>query len=206
MGKKIKWIIAKEGLIIIAIAALLYIFKTYAPTLPFPYPKIKLEFKDGSSNIIEIYPDMTTPELAGRISPSDLVRKYHSPSPELITKRIDKFIQDNKKVSQLRDIKYVNGMQLSLYRVYFNFLFQPLPFRTLSIYLFLLLIRFIVWAVRILKGKELKVIPMAGAAIILFIAGCAAAPEQATSVKDTYDNVRVSGELTISSVDRKGFD
>ena len=149
--KKIKWIIAKEGLIIIAIAVILYFFRTFAPTLPFPYPKVRLEFKDKSSNIIEIYPEITTPELAGRIAPGELVKKYHCPTSELISKRIDKFIQDNKKSSALLDIKCVNEKQLYLYRVYFNFLFRPLPFRTLTIYLFLLLIRFIVWAVRILR-------------------------------------------------------
>ncbi|MFA5351423.1 MAG: hypothetical protein WC357_08885 [Candidatus Omnitrophota bacterium] len=47
---------------------------------------------------------------------------------------------------------------------------------------------------------------MLGAAAILFIAGCATASTQDESVKDTSGNVRVSGDLTISSVNRKGFD
>ncbi|MDO8661984.1 MAG: hypothetical protein Q7K98_02020 [Candidatus Omnitrophota bacterium] len=151
MGKKIKRIIAKEGLIIIAIAAIMYIFKTFVPSFTFPYPKVKLAFQDGTSNIIEIYPEMTTSELAGKIGPSGLIKKYHCPTPELISKRIDKFIQENKKTSALVDKKCVNEKQLYLYRAYFNFLFQPLPFRTLTIYLFLLLIRFIGWAVRVLN-------------------------------------------------------
>ncbi len=154
MGKKIKWIIAREGLIVIAIAAVLYLFKTYAPALPFPYPKVKLEFKDGSSNIIEIYPEITTPELAGKVGPSELVKKYHCPAPELLTKRIDKFIQDNKKGVALVNTKCVNEKQLYLYRTYFNFFFQPLPSRIFTVYIFLLLIRFISWAVKTLRRSR----------------------------------------------------
>lgn len=147
---KIKRIIAKEGLIIIAIALVLYLFKTFVPALPFPYPKCRLEFQDGSSNIVDIYPEIKAAELAGKISPNQIVKRYHYPTPELISKRIEKFIRDNKKTSALLDTKCVNEKQLYWYRVYFNFLFQPLPFRTVSIYLFLLLLRFIFWAARTL--------------------------------------------------------
>lgn len=153
MGK-LKRIIAKEGLIIIAIAMIFYLLKTFMPSLTFPYPKVRLEFQDGTSNIIEIYPAITTSELAGKISSNELIRKYQCPSPGLLSKRIDKFIQDNKKGSVLLAAKCVNEKQLYLYRVYFNFLFQPLLFRTLTVYLFLLLIRFIFWAIRALDRKN----------------------------------------------------
>lgn len=151
--KKIKLIIAKEGLIIIAIGILLYAFKTFVPSLPFPYPKYRLEFQDGSSNIIDIYPDINTSELAGKISPNELVKRYHYPTPELISKRTEKFIRDNKKSSLLLDAKCVNERQLYWYRAYFNFLLCSLFFRTFSIYFFLLLIRFIIWALRTLRER-----------------------------------------------------
>jgi len=150
---KINRIIAREGLIIIVIALVLYLFKTYVPSLPFPYPQCKLVFQDGSSTIIDIYPDIRAQELAGKISPNEIVKKYHYPGPELISKRTEKFIRDNKKSSPLVETKRVNEKQLYWYRAYFNFLFQPLPVRTLSIYIFLLLLRFIAWALRTLRGK-----------------------------------------------------
>ena len=131
-----------------------YLFRTFIPSLPFPYPEYKLEFQDGSSNIIDIYPDIITSELAGKINPKELVKRYHYPAPELLSKRTDKFIRDNKKSSLLLDAKCVNEKQLYWYEVYFDFLFQPLLFRTLTIYLFLLLIRFIIWAVRMLKEQK----------------------------------------------------
>ena len=151
--KNIKRIIAREGLIIIAIAMILYLFKTFVPSLPFPYPKYRLEFQDGNSNIIDVYPDINTSELSGKISSSELVRRYHHPTPELLSKRIEKFIRDNKNGSSLLDAKCVNEKQLYWYRAYFNLLFQPLLFRTLTIYFFLLLIRFILWAISILREK-----------------------------------------------------
>ncbi len=152
--KRTKQIIAREGLIIIAIALLLYLFKTFVPSPPFPYPQCRLEFQDGSSNTIDIYPEIRALELAGKISPNELVKRYQYPSPELISKRAEKFIRDNKKRSPLVDTKCVNEKQLYWYRAYFNFLFQPLPFRALTIYLFLLLLRFILWALKILRqGK-----------------------------------------------------
>ncbi len=151
--KKVKLIIAKEGLIFVAIALALYFFKTFAFSLPFPYPKYRLEFQDGSSNIIEIYPDIKSAELVGKRSPNELVKHYHCPGRELVAKRTEKFIRDNKKGSPLVDARCVNEKQLYWYRVYFNFLFQPLIFRTLTIYLFLLLLRFIFWAVEVLWRK-----------------------------------------------------
>jgi hypothetical protein len=155
MGKrKIKLIIAKEGLIIIAIALLLYAFKTYVPSLTFPYPKYKLEFQDGSSNIIEIYPEIKTTEISGRGSSSELVIRYQHPNPKLVSKRTSEFIKASKNNSPLLDVRCVNGMQLYLYRIYFHFFFQSLILRTLYIYLFLALIRFIRWAVKALKEQQ----------------------------------------------------
>ncbi|HTZ10997.1 MAG TPA: hypothetical protein VMD04_01270 [Candidatus Margulisiibacteriota bacterium] len=152
--RKIKLLIAKEGLIIIAIALLLYAFKTYIPSLAFPYPKYKLEFQDGSSNTIEIYPEIKTFEISGRGSSSALVARYQHPAQELISKRITQFIKASNKKSPLLNAKCVNGTQLYWYRLYFDFFFQSLLIRTLSIYLFLVLIRFILWALRTLKRED----------------------------------------------------
>jgi hypothetical protein len=149
--RKIKLIIAKEGLVIIAVAILLYAFKTFVPSLTFPYPKYRLEFQDGSSNIIEIYPEIKTSEISGSGSSSELVTRYQHPTPELISKRTAQFIKASNKKSPLLDAKCVNETQLHWYRIYFDFFFQSLLIRTLAIYLFLVLIRFIIWALRILK-------------------------------------------------------
>jgi hypothetical protein len=151
--RKIKLIIAKEGLIIIAIALLLYAFKTFVPSLTFPYPKYRLEFQDGSSNTIEIYPDIKTSEISGRGSPGALVIRYQHPTTELISKRTGEFIRASKKKPPLLGAKCVNETQLYWYRIYFNFFFQSLLLRTLAIYLFLLLIRFILWALSELKKQ-----------------------------------------------------
>ncbi|MFA5096436.1 MAG: hypothetical protein WC478_03745 [Candidatus Omnitrophota bacterium] len=153
MGQKIKWMIAREGLIIIVIAGILYLARTFAPALACPYPKVKLEFQDGSSHIIEIYPEITAAELAGMVNPNELMRRYQYPGQELISRRINKFIRENKKGAVLVNSRCVNERQLCWYRSYFDFLYQSWPLRTLAIYLFLALFRFIFWAVRFLRKR-----------------------------------------------------
>ena len=53
-----------------------------------------------------------------------------------------------------------------------------------------------------MNRKQLIVARMFGLVIMLFVSGCATQDE---AKKDNSGNARVSGDLTVSSVDRKGF-
>lgn len=53
--------------------------------------------------------------------------------------------------------------------------------------------------------KELIIARAIGLAIVLFLSGCAAMESQDESSGNDSKNVRVSGDVTESSVSRKGF-
>ena len=59
MIKKIKGIVAREGLILIGIAAIGYLFILFFPRdIPVEYPKYKAKFANGTVYTIDIYPDI----------------------------------------------------------------------------------------------------------------------------------------------------
>jgi len=53
--------------------------------------------------------------------------------------------------------------------------------------------------------KQLTVAWIIGLVIVLFLSGCTTIPAKDKSSKNDSSNVRVSGDVTVSTVNRSGF-
>lgn len=56
-----------------------------------------------------------------------------------------------------------------------------------------------------MNKKQLIVTWMIGSVITLFISGCATMSSKDKSIKNNSSNVRVSGDVTVSAIDRRGL-
>ena len=56
-----------------------------------------------------------------------------------------------------------------------------------------------------MKKKQLIVARGVGLVITLFISGCATMSPKDKSIKNNSSNVRVSGDVTVSAIDRRGL-
>jgi hypothetical protein len=146
--KKIKWIIAREGLIFIGLGIILYFLMLFLQNIPVVLPKYRLEFTNGQMHSI-----MINPEIRNDSNYKRLLREVHNPSPKLIEKRIREFMQMENIKSSLKQAKCINSTQLYVSELYSFILGIPFIFKVFVIYLFLLFFRFILWAIKILKGK-----------------------------------------------------
>lgn len=148
MNKGIKRIIAKEGLIFIVIAIVLYfIFLYLNPNMPVVMPKYKLIFMNGESYVIDIHPQISYEDVS---APKKFLKTVQSPPSKLISKRIQEFIKLKNISSPLKEARCINPRILSLSNTVYSFLMLHLFLKALIIYCFLLLVRFIIWAVKIL--------------------------------------------------------
>lgn len=148
MRAKIKKIIAREGLMLIALAVVLYFVLSFCGRVPVALPKYKAQFTDGKEYIIDIYPDIN---YSKALNSKALLKEIHNPQPKLVLRRIEEFAKRTGIKSKVIDTRCVNKLQLRLSRAYAGILSQPFMVKALFIYVLLLIGRFIVWAVRLLN-------------------------------------------------------
>lgn len=147
----IKRIIAKEGLILLGLAGLLYfIIPPLYRNIPVVFPSYKVQFTNNDAYTVVIYPDMNYED----ISNSKLfLKQIHNPPQKLISKRIDELSKKVKAVSPLKYARCVNQWQVRLSEFFSLILAQSLLIKILFAYCFLAIIRFIFWSVKTLKHK-----------------------------------------------------
>jgi len=109
-----------------------------------------LKFANGSNYIIEIYPDIDYSKVRNTRSFLDEV---NNPDPRLISKRIEEFSKRIKVDSELKSAVCINKVQLYFSNLASNVLIQNLPVKILFVYLSLLILRFLIWAVIALKQR-----------------------------------------------------
>ena len=149
MGKrKIKWIIAKEGLIILGLSVVLYLFILLLQNVPVALPKYRLEFANGEIHDINI-----NPEIRNDPDYKRLLREVYNPPPKLIQKRIKEFIRAVNIESDLKNSKCINSTQLYISELYSSLLGVTFILKLAVVYFILLFARFIIWALRILREK-----------------------------------------------------
>jgi len=149
MGKrKIKWIIAKEGLIILGLSVVLYLFILLLQNVPVALPKYRLEFANGEIHDINI-----NPEIRNDPDYKKFLREVYNPPPKLIQKRIKEFIRAVNIESDLKNSKCINSTQLYISELYSSLLGVTFILKLAVVYFILLFARFIIWALRILREK-----------------------------------------------------
>jgi|GEM_PF-1385489 len=149
--KKIKWMIAREGLVILAIAAVFMLAKgAVFSKIEFLPPQYKLQLADGSSLCMRIYPEI---HPSGAFNPEFFAEMYH-PSPALVDKRIKEFAASNKIVcaGATRVASWRDGIQERAA----DFLARNIFLQIGLVYLFLSILRFVIWAARILSAGRRK--------------------------------------------------
>ncbi len=144
-----KKIIAIEGLIIIGVAIVLYFIMFFCKTAPVVYPKYKAQFDGGKEYAVVVYPEINYKEA---FNSGALLKEIHNPSSRLISKRIEEFAKEANIKARLINAQCMNSKQLRLAEAYSNILLEPFIFKVFFVYIFLLLIRFIVWAVKTIRG------------------------------------------------------
>jgi len=141
----LKRIIAKEALIIFVIGFLLFILSHFfLQNATVILPKYKLDFANGETHIIIIMP-----QIRAYSSYNKFLEEAYNPSPKLIEKRIKEFKGVVGIKSALKDKKCVNAYQVNLSRLYSRVIGIPFIFKLVFVYLILLFIRLVVWAVRL---------------------------------------------------------
>jgi hypothetical protein len=146
--KKIKRLIAREGLILLGLAAALYLILMVLPNISFSFPKYRLEFDNGKSYIVTI-----SPELSQRYNTKKFIDSALDPSAQLISKRVNEFIKDNNIKAKLTSSRLINSRAVYFAKLVKSFFTLNFIFKLIIIYVLLLIIRFILWALGILRGK-----------------------------------------------------
>ena len=145
----LKKIIAREGLILIGLAVALYFALLVCRAVPVAIPKYRAQFADGKAYTIVIYPDIN---YSKALNSEVLLKEIHNPPPKIVSKRIEEFARQAKIDSKLISAGCVNAKQLYLSRIYSRIMSQPFAVKILFIYAFLVLMRFIIWAVKTIGG------------------------------------------------------
>ncbi len=141
-------IIAKEGLILIGLALILYAILHFLPEMPVVFPKYKLEFVNGATYTIKIHP-----EIRNGLNSNEIIEATLNPPPKIIEERIKEFTEAAHIKSDLNESSYVNSVAVHCYKFFFSFFGKFFALKVLIVYLVLLLVRFIVWAIRTLRKK-----------------------------------------------------
>lgn len=145
-------IIAREGLIIAGLAIVLYFLTSiFLQNVPVAYPKYKLEFANGEIHVIYIFP-----EIRNNPNYRKLLEETHSPSPKFIQKRIKEYIKAENIKPALKSSVCINSNQIYISRLYSRLLGITFVLKLFIIYLVLLPIRFIIWALGILTNPSLQ--------------------------------------------------
>lgn len=146
-----KRVIAREGLIILGIATVLYISLLFVTASP-PTPKFEAKFANG--DILDFY---VTPKYdysrKDKKYAIEYTKELYSPHPTRIIEELEKSIKKENITSRLVSTRCVNTTQLALSSLFIYFLSYNFLIKVLIVYLLLLLIRFILWAVRMLNKE-----------------------------------------------------
>lgn len=146
---KIKRIIAREGLIILGLAVVLYLFIfLFLQNVPVALPKYRLEFANGEIHTININPDIRNDSNYKK-----LLEETYNPPPKLIEKRIKEFIRAGNIKSVLKSLSCINSNQIYISKLYSYLLGVTFILKLAIVYLILLFVRFIIWALRTLKER-----------------------------------------------------
>ncbi|MFA5287476.1 MAG: hypothetical protein WC394_04315 [Candidatus Omnitrophota bacterium] len=146
-----KRIIAKEGVILLVLSAVIYFSFTFLfRNIPVVYPKYSLKFSNGSTYIIDIYPDIDYSKVRNARS---FLKEVNNPDPRLVSKRIGEFSKTAKVDSELKSAVCINKVQLCFSGLVSSVLSRNLPVIILAVYIFLLILRFLIWVVKFLKAK-----------------------------------------------------
>ncbi|MCK9594328.1 MAG: hypothetical protein PHH68_03680 [Candidatus Omnitrophica bacterium] len=149
--KQINRIIAKEGLIIIGLGIALYLLLRVFTQIPIVFPKYRLAFVNGQTCTINIYP-----EIRSGYNSKELMEEALNPAPKLIKKRIKEFMDTAGIKATLKGSRCVNPGAIYRSRLFVRFLNKPFIFKIFILYLTLLLIRFVAWAVGIFGERRVK--------------------------------------------------
>jgi len=145
-SKRIKTMVAKEGLIILLLSLVLYFLVTFfLQNIPVILPRYRLEFTNGEVHTINIFP-----EINNSYNYSRLLEEAYNPSPSLVEKRIKEFIRSENIKPALQGKVYVNSYQVYISRLYSRLIGLTFVLKLIIIYALLLFIRFIIWSLRIL--------------------------------------------------------
>jgi hypothetical protein len=147
--KKIRWILAKEGLILLASAVVIYVALLFLRDIPVVYPKYRLEFENGDVRTIYI-----RPEIRNDFDYKRLLREVHNPEPGLINKRIEEYRRMEGISPSLKEAKCVNTAALGISELYSSLLGVMFIFKVLIVYGMILTVRFIAWSLKALKEKR----------------------------------------------------
>lgn len=145
----IKKIVAKEGLILIAIGiAVYFLVLFFCRNIPVVFAKYKVNFANGAVYIIDIYPDLDYSKV---FNAGLFLKEIHNPPAKLVSKRIAEFSKRANINSSLKNAYCINSWQLYLSEACYRILALNLFVKILFVYLFLLAVRFTAWAIRTLK-------------------------------------------------------
>jgi len=146
--KKVRRIVAREGLIILGIVSILYCAQVFLfPQMHFSAPKYRLELTDGKIDYAIIGPEYGNENVYTK----EFMRKMFHPSSSLVAKRLEQWKEINK-VGIMR-ASPVNSWQKSIMESLAFFVVSSLLLQTIVIYFLVSLIRFIIWAVKTLSEK-----------------------------------------------------
>jgi hypothetical protein len=146
---KVKRIIAREGLIIIAIVAIFELAQVFLfSKIDFSPPMYKIQLSNGSCMYVAIYPEIHTTSNSSH----DLIAEMYNPSLTVVKKRIKEFTEMNR-------INCVNASRIRSWRDAIKeqaayFLTLNIVLQGLILYLSVSILRFIIWAVRMLRESE----------------------------------------------------
>lgn len=145
---KIKLIIAKEGLILIGLAIVLYAVLFFLQNVPVALPKYRLEFANG-----EIHTIIINPEIRSYSNYKKFLEETYNPPPKLIEKRIKELIRAGNISSVLKSSRCINATQIYISKLYSYLLGVTFILKLAFAYLILLFVRFIIWAIRTLRQR-----------------------------------------------------
>jgi hypothetical protein len=149
-NKKIKRIIAREGLIALGLAIALYFLVTlFLQNVPVVLPRYKLVFANGEAHAINI-----NPEIRNDSNYKKLLEETYNPSLKLIEKRIKEFIKAGNIKSTLKSSNCINSGRIYISKLYSYLLEITFILKLAIAYFILLFMRFVIWAIRALREKK----------------------------------------------------
>ncbi|MBU4346248.1 MAG: hypothetical protein KKH29_02850 [Candidatus Omnitrophica bacterium] len=155
MNKNIKKIIAREGIILLGIAILYYLFLLFlGSTITSVTPKYKITFIDGQTHTIEITPKFDFSKEGEDSYPKKYIKEWHYPLQKNILDSVEKLIERENIKSEVEKIELINSKKLNISYLLFSFHSLKLFFQIVILYSVYLFIRFIIWAIKILREKR----------------------------------------------------
>ena len=144
--KRIKRIIAKEALIILGLACVLYLLVNFfLQNAPVVLPRYRLEFADGKAYTVTIMP-----EIPSYSNYRQFLKEAYNPPPKLVEKRVKEFIKLADIKPELKGSRYINSGGVHISQLYSRIMGTMFILKLVFAYFLLLLIRFMVWAIRAL--------------------------------------------------------